>query len=129
MANVPSESDRLLEAGRKKILRTCLLWGGPLLAIFTLAGLQCAGAVRLEEYFAVDPGKVDPRIIWLALAMLASLQFLLGALGVFQGWGCMHRARQLRQQSAPAPMGRNRQAIPRPQHFSIRDDGSSLRIC
>src|SRR6266700_633028 len=118
MANVPSEADRLLEAGRKKILRTCLLWGGPLLAILVLAGLQYAGAVRLEEHFAADPDKVDPRVIWRALAVFALLQ----------GWGCMRRAKQLRQPSAPAPMWRNRQEIARPRHFSVRDDGRNLRI-
>jgi hypothetical protein len=123
MANVPSEADRLLEAGRKKTRRACLLWGGPLLAILVLAGLQCAGAVRLEEYFAADQ-----RVIWLALALLALLQFLFGAIGVLQGWVWMRRARQLRQQSAPAPMWRNRQGIPRPRHFFVRDDGRSLRI-
>jgi hypothetical protein len=101
MANVPSEADRLLEAGRKKILRTCLLWGGPLLAILVLAGLQYAGAVRLEEYLAAPPHKVDQRVVWWALAVLALLQFLFGAIGVLQGWACMRRAKQLRQQSAP----------------------------
>jgi hypothetical protein len=30
--------------------------------------------------------------------------------------------------ATPAPMRRNRQAIPRPRHFSIRDDGRGLRI-
>ena len=100
MANVPSEADRLLEAGRKKTLRACLLWGGPLLAILVLAGLQCAGAVRLEEYFAADPDKVDRRVIWLALAGLALFQFLCVAIGVLQGWAGMRRAKQLRQQSA-----------------------------
>ena len=99
MANVPSEADRLHEAGRKKILRTCLLWGGPLLAILVLAGLQCAGAVRLEEYFAADPGKVDPRVIWRALAVLALFQLLFVAIGVRQGWvwmltDCSHRCQE-----------------------------------
>jgi hypothetical protein len=28
----------------------------------------------------------------------------------------------------PSPMRRNRQEIPRPSHFSVKDDGSSLRI-
>jgi hypothetical protein len=101
MANVPSEADRLLEAGRNKILRTCLLWGGPLLAILVIAGLQYAGAVRLEEYFADDPNKIEPRVIWLLLALLALLQFLFVAIGVLQGWACMRRARQLRQQTVP----------------------------
>ncbi|CEF49296.1 unnamed protein product [uncultured bacterium] len=101
MTNVPSEADRLREAGRKKILRTCLLWGGPLLALLVLAGLQCAGAIRLEEYFAVDPDKVDQRVIWQALAGLALLHFLILAIGVLQGWAGMRRAKQLRQQSAP----------------------------
>ena len=101
MANVPNEADRLLEAGRKKILRTCLLWGGPLLAILVLAGLQCAGAVRLEEYLAADPHKVDQRVVWTALAVLALLQFLFVAVGVLQGWGSLRRAKQFRQQSAP----------------------------
>src|SRR5438132_11258753 len=101
MANVPSEADQLLEAGRKKLLRTCLLWGGPLLAILVLAGLQGAGAVRLEEYLAAAPNKVEPRVVWLVLAGLALPHFLCGAIGVLQGWGCMRRAKQLRQQSAP----------------------------
>src|SRR5262245_5269017 len=101
MANVPSEADRLREAGRKKIMRVCLLWGGQLLAILVLAGLQGAGAVRLEEYFAVPPDKADPRVVWLALGGLALLPFLCVAIGVLQGWACMRRAKQLRQQSAP----------------------------
>jgi hypothetical protein len=101
MANVPGEADRLLEAGRKKILRTCLLWGVPLLAILVVAGLQRAGVVRLEEYFWVDPDRADPQALWLTLAVLALLQFLIMALGVLQGWACMRRARRLRQQSAP----------------------------
>ena len=102
MASVPGEADRLREAGRKKILRACLLWGGPLLAILVLAGLQWAGAVRLEEYLAVDPDKIDPQTIWLTLAVLALFQFLFGAIGILQGWGTMRRAKQLRQSSAPS---------------------------
>ena len=105
MANVPSEADRLLEAGRKKILRSCLLWGGPLLAILVVAGLQYAGAVRLEEYLADDPAKLDQRVVWTALAVLALLQFLFVAIGVLQGWLCVRRAKQLRQQSAPGRSG------------------------
>jgi hypothetical protein len=101
MTNGSSEADRLHEAGRKKILRTCLLFGGPLLVILVLAGLQCAGAVRLEEYFWTDPDKVDLRAMWLALAVLALFQFLLVAIGVLQAWGAVRRAKQLRQQSAP----------------------------
>src|SRR5438105_1995099 len=101
MANVPSEADRLLEAGRKKTLRSCLIWGGPFLALLVIAGLQYAGTVRLEEHVAADPDKVDQRVIWLGLAVLALLHFLFGAIGVLQGWGCMRRAKQLRQQSAP----------------------------
>src|SRR5262249_2896085 len=101
MADVPSEADRLFEAGQRKILHTCLLWGVPLLAILVLAGLQGAGTVRLEEYFVADPDKADPRVAWQALAVLALLQFLFVAIGVLQGWGAMRRARQLRQQSAP----------------------------
>jgi hypothetical protein len=85
MANVANEADRLLEAGRKKILRTCLLFGGPLLAIMVLAGFQYAGAVRLEEYFAADPDKVDQGVVWRALAVLALLQFLCWGIGVLQG--------------------------------------------
>jgi hypothetical protein len=100
MATVPNEADRLLQAGRKQILRACLLFGGPLLAILVVAGLQYAGTVRLEGYFAVDPDKIDPQVIWLALAVLALLLFLFGASGVLQGWVWMRRARQLRQQSA-----------------------------
>jgi hypothetical protein len=30
--------------------------------------------------------------------------------------------------AAPAPARRNRRAVPRPDHFSVRDDGSRLRI-
>ena len=60
-----------------------------------------AGAVHLEEYFWTDPNKVDLRLLWLALAMLALPHFLIVAIGVLQGWGCIRRARQLRQQSAP----------------------------
>jgi hypothetical protein len=101
MTNVPSEADRLLEAGRRKILRTCLLFGGPLLAILVVAGLQWAGAVRLEEYFTAPPDKADPRVAWQALAVLALLQFLFVAIGVLQGWAAIRRAKQLRQQSAP----------------------------
>ena len=123
MANAPNEADRLLEARRKKTLRACLLWGGPLLAILVVAGLQGAGAVRLEEYFAAAPDKLDRRVIWLALAVLAWLQFLFGAIGVLQGWACMRRARQLRQ-----PMRRNRRGIPRPPHFSVKEYGRGLRI-
>jgi hypothetical protein len=101
MANVPGEADRLLQAGRKKILHTCLLFGVPLLAILVLAGLQYAGAVRLEEYFTAAPDKADPRVAWRALAVLALVQFLFVAIGVLQGWAGMRRARQLRQQSVP----------------------------
>jgi hypothetical protein len=101
MANVPSDADRLQEAGRNKILRTCLLWGPPLLAILVAAGLQYAGAIRLEDYFWADPDKVDLPKLWLALAGLALWQFLFVAIGVLQGWGGMRRAKQLRQQSAP----------------------------
>jgi len=101
MANVASEADRLREAGRKKILRTCLLWGGQLLAILVVAGLQYAGAIRLEEYFAADPDKIDPRVIWKALAVFALLYFFFVTIGVLQGWGGMRRAKQLRQQSGP----------------------------
>src|SRR5262245_21999587 len=100
MANVPSEADRLLEAGRKKILRTCLRWGVPLLAIFVIAGLQRAGEVRLEEYFWTDPAKADERMLWQVLAGLALFQFLCVAIGVLQGWAAMRRAKQLREQSA-----------------------------
>jgi hypothetical protein len=100
MANLPGEADRLLEAGRKKILRACLLWGVPLLVILVLAALQAAGTVRLEEYFAAPPNKVDRRVVWQALGVLALLQFLFVAIGVLQGWVCMRRARLLRQ-SAP----------------------------
>src|SRR5438874_2257381 len=128
MANVPSEADRLLERGRKKILRTCLLWGGPLLAILVLAALQYAGAVRLEESFAAAPNKVEPGVVWLVLAGLGWLPFLCGAIGVLQGWASMRRAKQLRQQPAPSPKRRNRQEIPRPRHFSVRHDGTGLRI-
>ena len=105
MPNVPSEADRLLEAGRKKALRACLLWGGPLLAILVLAGLQLAGAVRLEEYFWADPRRVDLRVLWLALAGLALLQFLCGAIGVLQGWVWVRRAGRPRQLS-PSLRGR-----------------------
>jgi hypothetical protein len=101
MANVPSEADRLYEAGRKKILHTCLLWGGQLVAILVLAGLQWAGTVRLEEYFWADQDKVDLQKLWLVLAVFALFQFFVVALGVLQGWGAMRRAKQLRQQSAP----------------------------
>jgi hypothetical protein len=101
MADVPSEADRLREAGRRKILRTCLLFGTPLLAILVAAGLQYAGAAHLEEYFWADPDKVDLPKLWLVLAGLALWQFLFVAIGVLQGWGCMRRAKQLRQQSAP----------------------------
>ena len=101
MANVPSEADRLLQAGRRKILRACLLWGVPLLAILVAAGLQYVGAVHLEEYFWADPNKVDLPKLWLALAGLALWQFLFVAIGVLQGWAGMRRAKQLRQQSAP----------------------------
>ena len=101
MANVPSEADRLLEAGRKKILRSCFLFGGPPLAILVVAGLQCAGMVHVAEYFAVDPAKADHRAIWLALAGLALFHFLCMGIGVRQGWGAIRRAKQLRQQSAP----------------------------
>jgi hypothetical protein len=100
MANVPSEADRLFEAGRNKILRTCLLFGGPLLVLLVLAGLQCAGVVRLEEYFAADPAKVDRQTLWLALGGLALFQFLIVAIGLLQGWTAMRRARHLRRQSA-----------------------------
>jgi hypothetical protein len=82
-------------------LLACLLWGVPLLAILVLAGLQYAGAVRLEEYIAADPDKADQRVIWLGLGVLALLLFLLGALGVRSGWALMRLARLLRQQSAP----------------------------
>src|SRR5262245_48532108 len=123
MANVASEADRLLESGRKKALRACLLWGGPLLAILVLAGLQWAGAVRLEGWFAADPDKIDRRVIWLALAGLALFQFLFAAIGVHQGWVWMQRARQLRQ-----PVRRKRPGIPRPPHYSVKDDARGLRI-
>lgn len=96
MANAPTDADRLLEAGSKKILRSCLLWGIPFLAVAVVAGLQYAGVVRLEEYFAADPANLDPRVIWRILAVFALLQFLFGAIGVVQGWACMRRARQLR---------------------------------
>jgi hypothetical protein len=102
MANVSSEADRLLEAGRKKILHTCFLCGGPLLAILVLAGLQGAGAVHLEEYMAVPPQKVDQQVVWSALGTLALFPFLGGALGVFQGCVAIRRAKHLRQQSAPS---------------------------
>jgi len=82
MAHVPSEADRLLEAGRKKILRACLLFGGPLLGILVLAGLQCAGAVRLEAYF-----EAEQRVFLPALAVLALFQFLLAAIGVLPRLG------------------------------------------
>ncbi|HVS39551.1 MAG TPA: hypothetical protein VMS17_28600 [Gemmataceae bacterium] len=101
MADVPSDADRLREAGRKKILRTCLLWGVPLLALLAVAGLQYAGAIRLEEYMAEPPDKADPRVVWSALGVLALLQFLCGAIGVFQGWAGIRRAKQLQRQSAP----------------------------
>jgi len=100
MPDVPSEADRLHEAGRRKILRSCLLFGTPLLAILVVAGLQYAGAVHLEEYFWTDPDKVDLPKLWLVLAVMASFQFLIVALGVLQGWAGMRRAEQLRQQSA-----------------------------
>jgi hypothetical protein len=67
MANAAVEADRLFKAGRKKTLRAGLLWGGPLLALAVLAGLHWAGAIRLEEYFAADPNRVDHGAIWLAL--------------------------------------------------------------
>jgi hypothetical protein len=92
MAKVSGEADRLLQAGRKRILRTCLLWGGPLVAILVLIGLQCAGAIRLEEYF-----EAERRVFLPALAGLALFQLLCVAIGVLQGWGCIRRARQLRQ--------------------------------
>src|SRR5207253_4116165 len=69
----------------------------PLLALLVLAGLQYAGAVRLEEYLAAAPNKVEPRVVWLVLAGLALPHFLCGAIGVLQGWGCMRRAKQLRR--------------------------------
>src|SRR5437764_468941 len=101
MVNVPNEADRLRAAGRSKILRTGLLFGGPLLAILVAAGLQFAGTIHLEEYLAVPPEKLDRRVVWQLLAGLASFQFLLVALGVLQGWGGIRRANQLRRQSGP----------------------------
>src|SRR5260221_14364263 len=101
MANVPIAADRLRAAGRSKILRTCLLFGGPLLAILVAAGLQFAGTIHLEEYLAVPPNKVDQRVVWQLLAGLASLQFLLVAIGVLQGWGAIRRPRRLRRHSSP----------------------------
>jgi hypothetical protein len=98
MANIPTEADRLHAAGRNKILRSCLLFGIPLLAILVATGLQYAGVIHLEEYFAEDPNKIDPRLIWQALAMLGLPQFLFMAIGVLQGWGALRRARQLRKQ-------------------------------
>ena len=100
MADVPSEADRLHEAGRNKILRVCLIWGTPLLALLVVAGLQYAGSIHLEEYFWTDPDQVDLPKLWLWLALFASFQFLIVALGVLQGWAGMRRAGQLRQQSA-----------------------------
>ena len=96
MTNVPSEVDRLLDAGRKKILRSCLLWGGPCLAIVVVGALQVAGVVHVEEYFAVPPNKADPRMVWMALGGLALFQFLIAALGVLQGWAAIRRAKRLR---------------------------------
>src|SRR5262245_52848300 len=94
MAIVPSEADQLLQAGRAKILRTCLLWGGPLLVILVFAALQYGGVVRLEEYFVADLEKADPRTAWRVLTVLALLQFLFVAIGVLQGWAAIRRARQ-----------------------------------
>ena len=92
MANVSGEADRLLEAGRKKILRTCLIWGGPLLVLLVVIGLQCAGRIHLEEAF-----EAEQRVFLPALAGLALFQFLCMALGVLQGWGAIRRARQLQK--------------------------------
>ena len=69
MADVPNEADRLHEAGRNKIVRTLLLWGIPVLAILVVAGLQYAGAIRLEEYLWEDPEKADPQLMWLLLGV------------------------------------------------------------
>lgn len=96
MTSVPTEADRLFEAGRKKLLRTCLLWGCPLLALVVFTALHCARVLPLEEYF-----EADPRAVCRALAALALFQFLIVAIGVFQGWSAMRRARKLRKQSAP----------------------------
>jgi hypothetical protein len=96
MTNVPSEADRFRDAGRKQILRACLLSGGPLLTTLVLAGLQYAGAVRLDEYFVAEPDKVDQRLIFLGLAVLALLLLLFGATGVLGGWVLIRRAKRLR---------------------------------
>jgi len=101
MANVPSEADRLLEAGHRIIRLACLFGGGPLLAIVVLAGLHGAGAVRLEEYIAADPDNADPRMIWLVLGGLALLPFLFLAMGLLIGWAMIRGAKHLRQQPAP----------------------------
>jgi hypothetical protein len=101
MANVPGEVERLLKAGRQKILRVCLIWGIPLLAILVFAGLQYADVVHLEEYFVAPPDKADPRVVWQALAALAAAQFLCVALGVLQGWAGIRQAKRLRRRSTP----------------------------
>lgn len=96
MANIPGEAARLVAAGRRRILRSCLLWGVPLLAILVLIGLQLAGAVRLEKHF-----EAEPRVFMPALAGLALFQFLCLAIGVLQGWGCIRRAGRLRRYNRP----------------------------
>jgi len=111
MAIVPSEADQLLQAGRAKILRTCLLWGGPLLVILVFAALQYGGVVRLEEYFVADPEKADPRTVWRVLIVLGLLQFLFVAIGVLQGWAAIRRARQRMQATPGSSKGVSRGSV------------------
>lgn len=96
MSTTPGEAD-LRKAGRRKIATSCLMWGLPLLVIFAVAGMQYAGAIRLEEYFAQPPNEVEPRVVWTILGVIGVLQFLFLTLGIFQGWNALRRAKQLRR--------------------------------
>jgi hypothetical protein len=86
------ESEQMIKVGRKKLVVYGAVWGAALLIIGAVTGLQYAGTLRLEQYFAPNkPEKVDQSIIYLSLAVTALL------ISIFVGGWMIQALKQIRQ--------------------------------
>jgi hypothetical protein len=95
-----SESELLIEEGRKQLFVSSALLGIVLLFLLAFAGLQYAGTLQLERYFLPDrPEAVDQRLLYVSLAMTGLLVSLFVGSWIVQALGRIRQGKKLQQQA------------------------------
>jgi hypothetical protein len=106
MSRERSEPKHLIEEGRRKLFVSGGLLAVVLLGLLSLAGLQYAGSLHLQQYFVPDrPEAVDPGMIYLSLAVTALLVSVFVGSWMVQAVVQIRHGQKLEQQAEPHRSG------------------------